>query len=237
MIYRKNFYFLTGNFILLLAQLAYGSYILSIYNLTNYKKRDTLIYGFFIECVYFILSGALFYFLTKKTLLEELENYCKKTSQKLLLAYALGFGMELAFFIQESSYPNYKNDQKYFEIELCYYSMFYYFIFHYCILGCLFMIFLFYVIRYIFYNFRNQDTNPTPLNISIPQANINVLPSAPPIERIDILPSAPPEDTCQICYENDASKFLQCAHKLCDNCYNRIMQTNSLCPFCRNPIL
>tara|TARA_B100000767_G_C19764429_1_gene536782 strand:+ start:349 stop:753 length:405 start_codon:yes stop_codon:yes gene_type:complete len=42
---------------------------------------------------------------------------------------------------------------------------------------------------------------------------------------------------CHICYEHKTDKLfktLVCNHKLCFNCYNKLIQ--STCPFCRHPI-
>lgn len=36
---------------------------------------------------------------------------------------------------------------------------------------------------------------------------------------------------CPVCYEFEASRALQCCHKLCHTCYDRL----SLCPICRTP--
>jgi hypothetical protein len=43
---------------------------------------------------------------------------------------------------------------------------------------------------------------------------------------------------CDICFETVSSfKFMQCGHKLCNNCYSKIIQSNYVCcPFCRTKI-
>ena len=40
-------------------------------------------------------------------------------------------------------------------------------------------------------------------------------------------------ETCNICYEDEATCSLNCAHKVCKACYNEI----KLCPLCRRCIL
>jgi len=50
------------------------------------------------------------------------------------------------------------------------------------------------------------------------------------------------DEECLICYEEkkmDEYIWLECTHKICSDCYDRILSTsrcNSACPFCRNSI-
>ena len=37
---------------------------------------------------------------------------------------------------------------------------------------------------------------------------------------------------CTICFVNEQNTVLPCAHKVCENCYEKITE----CPFCRNKI-
>lgn len=42
---------------------------------------------------------------------------------------------------------------------------------------------------------------------------------------------------CFICSEDKKSfKILECSHKLCIDCYNKIININCKCPFCRTEI-
>lgn len=64
------------------------------------------------------------------------------------------------------------------------------------------------------------------------QPIVEIEPSAPPMDesesvRISI------DNCCIVCYEKEANKFLPCAHKLCEECYEKIKEINSLCPICR----
>jgi hypothetical protein len=43
--------------------------------------------------------------------------------------------------------------------------------------------------------------------------------------------------TCYICLQNKKSfKILDCGHKLCLDCYNKIIEIKPSCPFCRSDI-
>lgn len=45
------------------------------------------------------------------------------------------------------------------------------------------------------------------------------------------------EFECCVCYEHNKIKIIDCLHKICENCYLRMIEIkNNKCPICRNPL-
>lgn len=221
--------FLFGNLIIIITLISLTIYYGFINELNNYYKREVFIFGFSALVLDLLCIIFLFY----QTIVNENNN--DVLLKRFFFTYAIVTIIELIFFIKYSSFldENEKLDKKYVKIEICFYLMFSYFLLHFLL--------IFYSIVYLIIKLILVSQLEEVLNIS----QLNQLePSAPPID--DFEPSASPIDEssresvrisidncCIVCYEKEANKFLRCAHKLCDECYEKIKEINSLCPICR----